>query len=71
MSVDTTGAPERIWADRVSEEIKGWVDWTEGDWTVTPYDGCIEYVRADLVTILLAERDAAPAGAAPKQGEKT
>ena len=56
--MDTTGAPERIWADRVSEEIKGWVDWTEGDWTATPYDGCIEYVRADLYAALLAERDA-------------
>ncbi len=41
-------APERIWADRISDEIKGFVDWSEGEWSSSPFDGGTEYRRADL-----------------------
>lgn len=41
-------APERIWTDRISDEIKGFVDWSEGEWSSSPFDGVTEYIRADL-----------------------
>lgn len=41
-------APERIWADRISDDIKGFVDWSEGEWSSSPFDGGTPYVRADL-----------------------
>ena len=41
-------APERIWTDRISDEIKGFVDWSEGEWSSSPFDGATEYIRADL-----------------------
>lgn len=63
-------APERIWADRVSEEIKGFVDWSEGEWSSAPCGGDTEYVRADLYAALLAERDAAYASGQAEMRER-
>ena len=56
-----TNAPERIWIE--DEFGEGDDDqWTYGTWDVRNYAGYdVEYVRADIVQALTAERDAADA----------
>ena len=78
-------APERIWADRISDEIKGFVDWSEGEWSSSPFEGTTEYVRHDLArpsqagdervarearTAALREVDAIVEAFGPKRGNR-
>ena len=64
-----TNAPERIWIE--DEFGEGDDDqWTYGTWDVRNYRGyVVEYVRADIVQALTAERDEAWAYMSALQGD--
>ena len=66
---DTNNAPERIWIE--DEFGEGDDDqWTYGTWDVRNYRGyVVEYVRADIVQALTAERDEAWAYMSALQGD--